>query len=329
MSNESLLTRDQSNCIKGILILLIILGHNSILMHLNSDDINFKNWLYSFHVKSFLFLPFLYNYKKFQIKSLKKNAKRLLIPYSIFFVILFVINFFNVHTFNVLTTVWAYITGSQILLREVTGLIYIWFLPSMFSILVFKDLSYSNGIIKTTLLCVGIGCIILEILYIAGPEIEEYTPLGIYQALISFPIALVLRCYMERTKDNKRNLMLFLSFAFLLSMIWFLGNPQNYLWSACRYLLLPITIFPCIFYGSKLTNPNNIFIQFFIFLGKLSMGLYLIHQIIYNLILRTTSGLILNKLIYGIFLYILTIVVSLIVVLFIKKYCQKVYKVIF
>lgn len=83
----------QSNIIKAISILLIILGHNHILAPQDKNTLLF-NFLYSFHVSIFFILPFFYN------KTTKLNKKILaqllqemesLIFYSSYFVILSII----------------------------------------------------------------------------------------------------------------------------------------------------------------------------------------------------------------------------------------------
>lgn len=327
--SESLLTREQSNYIKGILILLIVLGHNSVLMHIKSEDVWLKNWLYSFHVRFFLFLPFLYNFREFTISRVKKNARRLLVPYIYIFTILLAINSYSTHSFDFVNTIKACFTGSQSLLRDAIGLKYIWFLPTMFSILTFKDLSYTNKAIKLSLIIIGVICIALQILYLISQDIDENIPFGIYLAIFNFPIAVGLRWYLEHTKKIEHNLMCFIFFAALLTVIWFILHPQKYIWSLFMYVLLPISIFPVIFYWSKLSNAESKFTRIIIFLGKLSMGIYLVHQIIFNILLKATPCIIDNRLIFGLFLYLLTIGITLIILLVIKQFLPKTYKIIF
>lgn len=327
--DESLLTREQSDYIKGILILLIVLGHNSVLMHIKSEDVWLKSWLYSFHVRCFLFLPFLYNFREFTISRVKKNARRLFVPYTIFFIILLTINSYSTHSFDFVNTVWACFTGSQSLLRDAIGLKYIWFLPTMFSILTFKDLSYTNKTIKLSLIIIGVICIALQILYLISQDIDENIPFGIYLAIFNFPIAVGLRWYLEHTEKIEHNLMCFIFFAALLTAIWFMLHPQKYIWSLFMYVLLPISIFPVIFYWSKLSNAKSKFTRIIIFFGKLSMGIYLVHQIIFNILVKVTSCIIDNRLICGLSLYFFTLGITILILLVIKRFLPRIYNFIF
>lgn len=61
MKETIYLTRDESNIIKGILILLIVLGHNHFLM--DGEYVRLQIQLYKFHVIEFFILPFFYKMK--------------------------------------------------------------------------------------------------------------------------------------------------------------------------------------------------------------------------------------------------------------------------
>ena len=77
--NLSLISRRDSSVLKGILILLIILGHNSILMNNYGEgesSLIFK-YLYHFHVYAFLMLPSLYNAPRLTFERTKKDFTRL------------------------------------------------------------------------------------------------------------------------------------------------------------------------------------------------------------------------------------------------------------
>lgn len=75
--NTSLLKRDLSVGWKGILILLIVLGHNSILCKPSIEADHFyiwRTWLYTFHVWAFFVLPFLYGCKELNLVDIVKHA---------------------------------------------------------------------------------------------------------------------------------------------------------------------------------------------------------------------------------------------------------------
>lgn len=62
----SLISRDESTAIKGLLMLLIVFGRTGMLTtdFATGSRTFFWNWLYSFHVYVFLILPFIYGYKR-------------------------------------------------------------------------------------------------------------------------------------------------------------------------------------------------------------------------------------------------------------------------
>ena len=62
----SLISRDASTAIKGLLMLLIVFGHTGWITtdFATGNRTFFWHWLYSFHVYIFLILPFIYGYCK-------------------------------------------------------------------------------------------------------------------------------------------------------------------------------------------------------------------------------------------------------------------------
>lgn len=105
MTVPSLITRDESTAIKGLLILLIVFGHTGMLTtnFATGERTFFWHWLYSFHVYIFLILPFIYGYHrkdstdtstegsgkyvdiKQVINDLKHNLVKIGVPYCWFF----------------------------------------------------------------------------------------------------------------------------------------------------------------------------------------------------------------------------------------------------
>ena len=71
--SSSLLTRDESTGTKGLLIFLVVLGHNSLAM----EYTGLYSLLYSFHVYCFYILPFLYGATA--VESCQEGKWRLLL----------------------------------------------------------------------------------------------------------------------------------------------------------------------------------------------------------------------------------------------------------
>lgn len=148
--------REQSATIKGILICLVVLGHNRFFTDVLPSPC--WAWLYSFHVACFFILPFFYPGHTFSLNRIWTNTRRLLWPYTYMFVFLFFMYsfmmkeaFIDVGLFN------TYITGNFYRLKHYIGFQYLWFMPSMFSMLAIKDIyESSSNLTKRILLFIGL-----------------------------------------------------------------------------------------------------------------------------------------------------------------------------
>ena len=150
------ISRDHSTFIKGLMICLIIFGHNHFFSEVFPAG-SFR-WLYSFHVAVFFLLPFFYPERVFTWKHTWKNVMRLLWPYTYMFFLLFLTDWMVLKQTLPNAGLWrTYITGDFYTLNKYTGFYYLWFLPAMFSMLIFKEIYYSVGkSLKLVLIFLGI-----------------------------------------------------------------------------------------------------------------------------------------------------------------------------
>ena len=73
--------RNQSETIKGILILLIVFGHNHVLCP-NTEIGGMMDYLYLFHIAGFFILPFFYKTNKtISIEHIKSLVVRNYVPF--------------------------------------------------------------------------------------------------------------------------------------------------------------------------------------------------------------------------------------------------------
>ena len=144
------ISKDNSAAIKGILTILIIIGHNHIVAPQTSP---LMAYLYTFHVVCFFILPWLYdNKKELTTKTIGNIIYRNWIPYIIFFV-------FSLGVFTVLEgkhpdmsgLLSAFIIGSQKLLKQNVGVLFLWFLPTFCTFSILKTTSDNNKWIKSSL----------------------------------------------------------------------------------------------------------------------------------------------------------------------------------
>ena len=197
---------EESNAIKGLLIFLIILGHNRIFSAVASSQC--WMWLYSFHVYSFFLLPFFYPEKGINCDRVRNNVVKLLYVYLLWFIIYALCYQIMVHIVPSLAkstsvpTFFQYLdailTGAQSLLGATSGFMVLWFLPVMFSMLLIKGLRerYKNSKIWPYVLSVGVLCyvILIDFRYKAPfPDsvihtIDMVTPIAVLRGMGAFAL---------------------------------------------------------------------------------------------------------------------------------------------
>lgn len=149
MLERVIVSREESNAIKGLLILLIALGHNSILSFAwdgceHVEAYFHRNWLYQFHVYVFFMLPFIYNEQPYRKGNLRKYAVRMLWPYFWICLICLAVSVLIGAPFNGWANLaWTLVSGNIDLLGINIGAQFPWFLMTMFALMLLKDLYYS------------------------------------------------------------------------------------------------------------------------------------------------------------------------------------------
>ena len=143
--NSNILSFEQTNRLKGLLILLIVFGHISQLLEQIGS---LHATLYSFHVVAFLLLPFLFNKDLLTSTNIKKNLRRIYVPYTIFFIISLVAFSLMQHHFDPLSALRSWVIGSSYFLKIDTGFRIFWFFPALLStillIMLFNGLSQKS-----------------------------------------------------------------------------------------------------------------------------------------------------------------------------------------
>lgn len=284
-ASSSLLTRNESNGIKGFLILLIVLGHNKYVMQGGQSNL----FLYSFHVYAFYYLPFLYDFKKSNwIELIGKNLRRFYVPYTLVFGLLGVIAYLSGTLAPVGTLALTYICGSQYMLGQSFGMgSFLWFIPTMFSVMLFRRLYYVlNMRLRVAMLGVSLLCLV-GFTYLMSFYIYTwwYSPICLTVALAMIFPAVCLREVCKRI-DVKGIVIAF--FLLTLSMMVFYPVNQQYPYSylTINRLICPILIFSMLLTVRERLAQSNTLVDF----GKMSFRIYLIHIFIYNAIYRFADG---------------------------------------
>ncbi len=327
-SSISLLTRDESNFIKGVLILLIIIGHNSVLMNALCSGNGIKDYLYAFHIHSFFYLPVLYNIPQFSLERVKKDFYHLFTPYTILFVILTVISYLFLDNRNNFTNiVWAYFSGAPNELGRVTGMQFLWFLPSMFVFLILRNVYFNFKRYRIPLLIISFSVLLL---LASGSfnviDFAKYTPLGVFYAISNFFLAIFLRWLIENNNKSLGFKIFFPIAFFVISILYFLIEFNKYSYYPYIYVVIPLVAFPTIFLLAKTKLSSNVKFNFMIYLGKISLPVYLFHQIVYNVLMILFSYVnIINESLLGVVILIATLLISIAITITLKYLFPKIY----
>lgn len=222
--SNNYLSRDESTAIKGLLIFLIILGHNAVLTQSVKSIMPF---LYLFHVKLFFIIPFLYKVKTNTFKvSLEKNFIRLYYPYLIFFIFLSILYYFTSKVINdphqiaknllsiqdneILFFFNTILTGNPYLIDYFTGYQFLWFLPVMFSLNIVKNQLQDNKTARAIILALGFIFYIVFYSITLTPELTKiqfctmlFSPFAIAQAVAMYFLGYVCSKILLNTKYNK------------------------------------------------------------------------------------------------------------------------------
>jgi fucose 4-O-acetylase-like acetyltransferase len=283
-----MLTLDQTNNVKGVLLTLIIIGH--IEQFFSGGNESYQMLLYSFHVSSFFFLPFLFNNDTLTYGNLIKNTKRLYIPYSIFFVLVAIMfHFIMKHNSDFISIIAAFLIGSAALLKDVIGIRAYWFFPAFFStlllLMLFNTLTYKMKNIFILLFIVSHFLIPT----IPG-DILTFFPLALYVPLYLFILGLIIKYISENWQwQNYPRYTYILALAALLSYSFdsrfniaspLLPNPLIDFKMFFTHDLIMILGF---FSVAKISQDWHIFN----FIGKYSLAFYTIHPLVIQLVNKT------------------------------------------
>lgn len=332
--NGSLIEKKLSTGWKGILILLIVLGHCSLLCKYGPGENDFytwRSWLYSFHVWSFFILPFFYGSKNVTdsgwggyLKNVRKYLVKLFVPYTWITIVCILISFVLGKNLTFSHVLMAWVVGSQWMTSQYIGFHFLWFLPTMFTVLVMRDIYFNLGsrgrvVMLSLLLCFYVGEMV-------GIEFESlnYLPFNLRGAVRYALVGILSRIIVEYTgamslMHRLAKYSVYLIFLVATILFFKLGKTpvvspcQNYLFYVLS-ISLPAT-FGCFIIWYQKFGDNRI-LQLF---GKYSLEIYLFHVIVYNILLICVQRFLPENLFIGFVVYALTLGISLGLAIFIKR----------
>ena len=322
---KSGLSRNQSATIKGLLILLIMLGHNDLLMtDPASGGKRFVfQWLYSFHVYCFFILPFLYGKKPLSVKRFADNVFRFWISYFWIFMLCLIANaLFTKGIMSFSDYFYAFFIGDKPILKEVVGFYFPWFLPAMFSVLLFKGIADHKRWIGMTVFLLSICCqaaYIFDVLPLR--HLQSQIPFALVQGVLFFSVAVFGKwlCEMVSRAEQKWNIKWAVLIAFsALSLSFYFTQSVRFNILQFWHFILPPVGFALMFSIRALMEKS----QFLRFMGDYSLPIYAFHLFVYNLleiVLRHFGVIGQHVIVWGVISFAATLGITIVLVLLLEK----------
>lgn len=279
------LSLEHSNNLKGLLIILIVFGHIKFLI-----TPTFQYLLYSFHITSFLFLPFLFNQDKLTIHNFVKIMRRYYIPYIIFFIIsLIAYNIFFQNNLTIINTFLSFFIATGPKLREVIGISAYWFFPALiFTLILIMSYNSLNEKYLKYLFLIIFVLIHLFIGELALPnQILKYFPFSLYIGGYIFIIGIIFNYIFKNLAWNKIHLSMYFILFVVLSIILYgqkfnLASPYLYSFinNPVYFILQDLYMIISLLFLIKLTKKLT-YLKIF---GIYAISIYTLHPLVIALV---------------------------------------------
>lgn len=326
MAIDSMISREESGAIKGLLILLIVLGH------IGRSFGFLQHWLYSFHFIVFFMLPFLYGQRSFNVRKVGRSLLRVYVPYIWVLILCLLIALVTgyVELQSVQTYLFAFFHGSQALLKETFGFNFPWFMPAFFFLSLFLSILSEkrkwSSFLLILILVYGLGMTI----YIALTFPDGLWALScVSRAAAYFFIGYVAFLFLAKNRSKLhlpcwRNTV---AFIFIVSLViqailqkYTSFSDEYPVAYAIAFFITEITT-PfaalCFFYGIRqMLSKSKLLIVF----GNLSFEVYCFNVIVLNILWKVVDFLgFQSSLFVAVLVFVFTCVVSLGIAVGLKK----------
>lgn len=263
------MSRGNSETIKGLLIILVVLGHVHALDYSNGI-VNLRDYLYKFHVYCFLILPFFYDSQKtFTLDNVLKAVKKTWIPYTITLAVCLAVSIImGKHLDLGIYSLYAYFNGTQTPIARSFGFVFPWFLPTYCSLtLMLLYLRHKTGLMYGVA-TVSALAYLLDFHYYS--MLKEYLPFAIGLAVYCFAPGFLARKFHDHVSGTGY---LGAALFIVLSILYWYGYGNAFI-----SLLLPVSFFLFLIiiaprFESRLLRS----------LGNCSLYIYLINVFIINI----------------------------------------------
>lgn len=285
----SFLNTNESAAIKGLLIILIVIGHNTFFTSM-TEPIQLMGYLYCFHIQCFFIIPFLYGSKPLSFRRCSNYFMRLYWPYIIISILLY-IGFYVIYEKNIFCIsdlLNVLFWGQSKMLSRYCGIQILWFMPAMFSLMIIKDIYYSSHyIVKLILLLISAFFLVISLLSqdwghyytVFNNLFPKGLPMALDAAMPFLIWGVICRKIIEFLSSNYVKVRIILCLWVILTILYFL---DIIIWERNIWILSSImSIFPILFviilYKAKRKLCKLKFLQKF---GIGSFQIYIMHPFI-------------------------------------------------
>lgn len=289
-NEKSVLTRDESAFIKGVLICLVVLWHNVFIASVFESAYGI---FVPAHVSGFFLITFLYGYKKTNFPDFITKLSKKIIPVyltafivcAVFFAIAYGAVLKNDAMRMSLEYVCAFFLGG-IYVKEATGFLFFWFFPSFFCFSVWKFLLYSNVKLGMFLLILSASLILYFNVFNGNCVSFSYAN-GILSGLYFIFLAFLNNCVLRKYNSTALFVVCLVLFAAFSAAVLFRGVEEI---PDLIRAFFAIPFFGILFYAAK--NGRILYSKFgksLVFVGQLSLYIYVSHQIIFRAFLEISK----------------------------------------
>lgn len=272
MNEQIYLDKSMSNAIKGVLIILIVFGHNHVLCP-NDVSGGLMEYFYKFHIAGFFILPFFYNIRRPLSRTTYINIIiRNWLPYLWICIMCFLCLGIMKHHFEFgFKTIAAFLIGTQTPIKHNFGFVFPWFLPTYCSMSIL--LLWAKNKKLVCLFSLFVSLILWGLSFEDFYMLKNIVPFGLALAIYYFGTG-VLTFWLNKWSMYSKWLSVFI-FVVLSVCYW-------------KHISLGLVnmLFPVSFFLALLLVVPHVNCRFLQTLGENSLGIYLLHMFLVNITFR-------------------------------------------